>query len=471
MYKKLLFVSIIILLNGLTNTTALNLLVSVPQLAIVLYYVLSNKIEKAIFWHFIFFITSFTYYGDADTIGSGLTLVSYNYAKLKLIGFIGYSQIVAIILFALVLFRKHTNKSKIGPFFQFYKLITYFLVTGFGFGLIGFLFDHYYFEGLKTYGSYIIIIYIHTYILYKINSTILKKDLYEIALPLLVLITICSFLLNMINPEPLGGVSAGFYSFLLIPALLYNKKKLFILIGLFFLIYNSLFFSVSGKSIIMLFLFTIITFFLTFNKNLKASFFYRVIIFRVIVIICVILIPLISLIIGEYFSGSTLISSKIHQVSTLMEFIFFGEELKYIATSPYIRVTSLINILYEGLENPIILLFGRGYGGYFNDHFNYFSGLDLSNGAFSDSAILSGDYYTGHDTMVTVPMFNGLIGLYLLFKVVIKYLKFSRINYLALTVIPFVLLAFYHDSLIGVTGVLLLFVSTNGDLEKKKSKL
>jgi len=431
----------------------------------------SNKIEKAIFWHFIFFITSFTYYGDADTMESGLTLVSYNYAKLKFIGSIGYSNIVAIILFALVLFRKHTNKSKTGPFFQFHKLIRYFLITGFGFGLIGFLFDHYYFEGLKTYGSYIIIIYIHTYILYKINSTILKKDLYEIALPLLVLISICTFLLNMINPEPLGGVSAGFYSFLLIPALLLNKKKLFILIGLFFAIYNSLFFSVSGKSIIMLFLFTIITFFLTFNKNLKASFFYRVIMFRVIVIICVILIPSIALIINENFSGSTLISSKLYQVRTLMEFIFSLEGLKNVATSPYIRITSFINILYEGIQNPIILLFGKGYGGYFNDHFNFFSGLNLSNGAFSDDAIKSGDYYSGHDSLVTIPMFNGLIGFFLLLKVFVKYIKLSSKNYFALSVIPFLLLAFYHDTLIGVTGVLLLFLSTNGDSEKKKNKL
>ena len=423
----------------------------------------SNKIEKAIFWHFIFFITSFTYYGDADTTGAGLTLVSYNYAKLKLIGPIAYSQIVAIILFALVLFRKHTNKSKRGPFFQFYKLIRYFLITGFGFGLIGFLFDHYYFEGLKIYGSYIIIIYIHTYILYKINSTILKKDLYEIALPLLVLITICTFLLNMINPEPIGGVSAGFYSFLLIPALIYNKKILFILIGLFFVIYNSLFFVVSGKSIIMLFLFTIITFFLTFNKNLKASFPYRVIMFRVIVIICFILIPSIVLIINENFTGSTLISSKIYQIRTLMEFIFYGEGLKYVATSPYIRITSLINILYEGIVNPVILLFGKGYGGYFNDHFNFFSGLNLSEGAFSDDAIKSGDYYTGHDSLVTIPMFNGLIGFFFLLKVLIKYIKLSSKNYFALSVIPLLILVFYFDTLIGVAGVLLLFVSTHSE--------
>ena len=466
MYKKIIFIGIIVLLNGLTNTTLLNILISVPQFAIVLYYILINKIERAIFWHFIFLITSFTYYGDANTTEAGMTLVSYNYAKLKLIGPIGFSTIIAILLFAIVLMRTSVNKIKNKPFYQFYKLIKYFLITGFGIGLIGFLFNHYYFEGVIKYGSYIIIIYIHTYILYKINSTILKKDLHEIVLPMLVLFPICVFLLKMINPEIEDGAAASFYSMLIIPALLFNKKILFILIGLFFIIYNSMFFGTSGKSLIMLILFIVITFFLTFNKNVKASFPYRAKMFRVISIILIMLIPAIFLFINEKFDGSSLISSKMHQIRTVMEFIFYTGGLQNISVSPYIRLTSLINILHEGLENPIILLFGKGYGGYFNDHFYYFSGLDLSNGAFSAGAIKSGDYYSGHDTLVTVPMFNGLIGVFLLFKVVIKYIKLSSKNYIALSVIPFLILAFYFDTLIGVTGVLLLFVSTYSEKNK-----
>jgi hypothetical protein len=418
----------------------------------------NNKIENAIFWHFMFFITSFTYYGDANTSEAGITLASYNYAKLKLIGPIGYAYIIAILLFAIVLRRLPKRKSKNDLFYQFYKLIIYFMITGFGLGLIGFAFNQYYFEGLIRYGSYIIIVFIHTAILYRMNNTALREGLYEIVIPLLALFPICTFILNNINIEPLGVPAASFYTMLLLPALLYNKKISFILIGLFFLVYNSIFFGASGKGLVMLLIFAFITLYLSFTKNVKASYPIRARIIRIISVAFIISIPTIVLILNQTYGGSSFIVSKMYQVRTLVEFVFYRGDVQNIATSPYIRVTSLINILYEGLENPIILLFGRGYGGYFNDHLNYFDGLDLYRGAFSDSAILSGDYYSGHDTMVTVPMFNGLIGLYFLFKIVIKYIKYSKINFIALSVIPFLLLAFYFDTLMGVTGVLLLYI-------------
>ena len=369
-----------------------------------------------------------------------------------------------------MLLRKSTNKRKSEqPFYQFYKLVSYLLITGFVIGLMGFTFDHYYLKGLLQYGSYIIIIYIHTYILHKINNNTLRKDLLETVIPLLVLFPICTFLLKLINPELEGGTSAGFYSMLLIPALLFNKKILFVTIGLFFVIYNSIFFSTSGKSLLMLVLFIFFTFLLTYNKNIKALFPNRAKIFRILCTIFFLLIPTIILYITNQFGGSAIISSKMWQVKTLMEFIFLGEGLQLIANSPYIRITSLINVLYEGLSNPIILLFGNVYGGYFNDHFNYFSGIDLSKGAFSDIEIMSGDYYSGHDTIVTVPMLNGIIGFYFLFRVLIKYLKLSRKNYIALSAIPFLMLSFYYDTIIGVTGVLLLFVSTHSFLENEKT--
>ena len=470
MYKKIIFLFLIILLNGLTNVTILNTLISVPQFAIVLYFILTNKIERAVFWHFIFFITSYSYYGNAIETEALTNLTSYNYAKLKLIGPFGFSHIISILLFTKVLLRKSTNKRKSEqPFYQFYKLVSYLLITGFVIGLMGFTFDHYYLKGLLQYGSYIIIIYIHTYILHKINNNTLRKDLLETVIPLLVLFPICTFLLKLINPELEGGTSAGFYSMLLIPALLFNKKILFVTIGLFFVIYNSIFFSTSGKSLLMLVLFIFFTFLLTYNKNIKALFPNRAKIFRILCTIFFLLIPTIILYITNQFGGSAIISSKMWQVKTLMEFIFLGEGLQLIANSPYIRITSLINVLYEGLSNPIILLFGNGYGGYFNDHFNYFSGIDLSKGAFSDIEIMSGDYYSGHDTIVTVPMLNGIIGFYFLFRVLIKYLKLSRKNYIALSAIPFLMLSFYYDTIIGVTGVLLLFVSTHSFLENEKT--
>ena len=458
MHKKILFLFIIILLNGLTNTTKLNLLVSVPQFTIVLYFIFLNKIDKAIFWHFLFFITSFTYYGGANTTEAGISLVSYNYAKLKLIGPIGFSYIIAILLFVIVLKRQQKKKNDI--FHQFYKLITYFMITGFGIGFLGFAFYHYYFEGLIRYGSYTIIIFIHTIILYRNNREVLKKGFFEIIIPLLALFPIGTFVLHYLKPELIGAPAASFYTMLILPALLYNKKVLFILLGLFFLGYNFLFLETSGKSLVMVLIFAFITLYLSFTKKAKANFPIRTNIIRGVSVTFLVSIPTIVLILNQTYDGSSFIVSKMHQVGTLVEFVSFGGGVQNIATSPYIRVTSLMNILHEGIENPFILLFGRGYGGYFNDQLNLFAGLDLYRGAFTDSAILSGNYYSGHDTMVTVPMFNGFVGFYLLFAVLVKYLKFSRINFIALSVIPFLLLAFYFDTLMGVAGVLLLYIGS-----------
>lgn len=466
MHKKIIFLFIIILLNGLTNTTKLNLLVSLPQFAMVLYFIVFNKIDKAIFWHFLFFITSFTYYGDANTAEAGITLTSYNYAKLKLIGPVGFSHIIATLLFVRVLRRPLIKKNDV--FYQFYKFLIYLMITGFGLGFIGFSFSNYYNEGLVQYGSYVIIIFIHTAILYRMNDTVLNERFYEIIVPLLVLFPISTFILSIINPEIIGEPAASFYSMLLLPALLNKKKIAFILIGLIFLIHNSIVLGSSGKSLVMLLFFALFTLVLSFNKNVKLRLPIRSRIIRVISMSFIFSIPTIILILNQKYGGSSSIVSKMYQVRTLGEFILYGGNLQNISSSPYIRVTSLLNILYEGLRNPVILLFGKGYGGYFNDHFNYFSGLDLYRGAFSDRAILSGNYYTGHDTMVTIPMFNGVIGFYLLIKIIIKYFKLSRINFIALSVIPFLLLAFYFDTLIGVTGVLLLFVSTHNTLDLKR---
>jgi len=254
------------------------------------------------------------------------------------------------------------------------------------------------------------------------------------------------------------GIS--FYSLLLLPAILFQKDIKLLLVGLIFQFYNMINYGASGKSLILLLIMLIITFALSTKKEIKNKYPIRARFILIATIASIVLIPTFVTIIANTYGGSSFTVSKIYQVTTLLNFIFQKGDVVDIANSPYVRVTSLINVLYEGLQNPFVLLFGKGYGGYFQDHFNYFANLNLYQGGFSDKAILSGNYFTGHDTMVTVPMFNGLLGLYLILRIVWNCIKFSKNNYVILAAIPFLLLAFYFDTLIGVSGVLMLYAGS-----------
>lgn len=63
--------------------------------------------------------------------------------------------------------------------------------------------------------------------------------------------------------------------------------------------------------------------------------------------------------------------------------------------SSKIRFVSFVNIFHELTANPYYFLFGKGFGGYFEDQFMPFGGL-LSNGGFSEKWIAEGKFYKPH---------------------------------------------------------------------------
>lgn len=341
------------------------------------------------------------------------------------------------------------------------------MISGIGFGLVGLFLGKYYIEGFLNYSSYIIVVFIHADILLMMLNTTLKRRFLDIIAPLLALAPVVTFLLHQYNSEFSDSTGIALYSLLLLPALLYQKRIIINIVGLVFVFINMILYGASGKLLIFLIIILVVTIYLSFKNNLITQYPFRAFLIRIIVIIFLILIPAISILISEKYGGSQFIVSKIHQVKTLNDFIFSQSGVESIAPSPYVRVTSLINILYEGLSNPLVLLFGKGFGGYFQDHFQYFAHLDLSQGGFADKSILTGHFYSGHDTIVTVPMFNGIIGLFLILKLVWVCIFRSHKNYLLLASIPFLLLVFYFDTLIGVTGVLILYLGSGNAIKYK----
>lgn len=454
----------LLLIGGLTNTTPLNLVLTVPQITIILFFLVTNKLESAVFYHFLFLICSYTYYGSFEGISENLTIVSYNYAKLKIWGPIGYSQILSLALLIFIGLKYKTKSDRNCLFQKFYRLLIMFMITGFGIGLLGIALSDYFIEGMINYGSYILILFINASILLMMRGTTLRYRFLRTITPLLVLSPITTFIIHKIYPNMYDYTGISVYVMLLLPAMLFERKNnIYRLIGLIFWLYNAVYIYSSGKMILSFLIFLIVTFTLTMRKEIKKRFYIRAHFIRMAVIVLLLTLPIMITIVTGFIEKNEISSNiiyKIVQVKTLLKYLIGGSNIESVSSSPYIRITSLINILYEGLKNPLTLLFGKGYGGYFTDNFNFFSGLNLYNGAFSNKSIILGKFYTGHDTLVTVPMLNGILGLYLILKLVVRCLNYSRNNYIILSAIQFLLLIFYFDTLIGITGVLLLFVGS-----------
>ena len=173
------------------------------------------------------------------------------------------------------------------------------------------------------------------------------------------------------------------------------------------------------------------------------------------------LLPIFFLIISNLYNSLSSNKLLIHKIdSVFLLFNFFGgiDSLDLIPPSPRVRLGSFFNILYGQLKNPIILFFGQGYGAYFYDYFKVFDGIDLSF-AFRYEETISGRYGRPHDTIAAVPLSNGLFGLSLLVYLIFKYLSKIKYNFLAIAVLPWLLLTFYYNSQFALVGLVMLYAS------------
>lgn len=456
----------IILLNGILNGMPINLIITIPQFLLIFIYVLEKNIDKAVIWHFIFMITSYSIYNiDVDSGTDNIT--AYNYAKYKIFGPLSYSYLITLILFIYIHLKKNNSISIIeyikhnnALFYNYYNIVKYFMFYGLVIGLINVVFSDYYIDGIISYGGYIVIVFLHSYILLNIDGTLVKKYINYIFVDLLLVNVIIDSFINLFFEQSYNTTPLSAYTLLLIPSLLFKGNTIKKISAIALAFYNMINYGTGGKSLILLIIMLFVTLYLTFQKDVNIYNSIKIKFIRFTIILALLFLPAISLYIGDIYGGESFTVSKMYQVKTLINYIINDNNIYTIAESPYIRISSLQNILYEGIENPYALIFGKGYGGYFTDHYGYFTDIDLSKGAFSDIAIKNRQYYTGHDSLVTIPMFNGMFGLVLIIIYVLKCIKSSKYNYLLISSIPFLLLIFYYNTLIGITGVLLLYSGT-----------
>jgi hypothetical protein len=119
-----------------------------------------------------------------------------------------------------------------------------------------------------------------------------------------------------------------------------------------------------------------------------------------------------------------------------------------------------LNIFDNGIHNPFFLLFGRGYGGYFTDSLClFYDGINLGDGDYAAINIVMGKFSRPHSVYPATLLTGGVIGLFLVLTMGLKYAGRIKKNFLSFAAIPFLFTTFYFDSQIALTCIFLLFAS------------
>lgn len=444
----------IYILNVLCFGSVVNLLIAIPEFVIVIYFSLKGRIDKALFYHLIFLATSVTNVAIGDFAGA---LPQYNYFSYKIVGSITLSYLINIYILVLSIVKyKKIGFNKESLFYKLTRVVILLFIVGNILGIIGLTFFEYSFKFYITYNVYIVNLLIVMLSLLLNGTPFLKKQGSKHLYYLIVSAIFSSLFLFLIGCRLMyGGVNVAVspdmysFSFLLIAGLKQMGKSIRNIIII--IVYLLLMFlgGASGKS----FIFVLAAFGFLLFQYMGKDF------IRGAFIACL-GIGVVALIFTELNDGANqLFNSKLSQFLSLSQ--IFSGNIEGIERSPYIRVASAINIYKENIENPIYFLLGRGFGGYFTDSLNLFSGIDLYMGAFSPEQIEKGHFYSAHSSFVVVPLLNGFGGFLLLIKIVWKYISRVKLNYYALASFIWLFFMFYYNVLIAFIGVFFLFCSEN----------
>lgn len=453
--------------NVATIGSPLNIIVTIPQFVIVIKFLLDGDIKNATLLHFAFILISISsqgVYGMYDD----QNFLMYNYGTLKLIGPVRACYLVNIVLVAAINISKlRINKNSL--YYKMFKIMVYLAASGVVIGLCGFVLDPYYaLEGFVDNCVYMFVLLSSMYILLHIIDENAVKSAYYIGLIALMVGPVVSALgflfLHITSSYGMYDIAVNLdivnFCPLLLYGLLYVEKKQLLYISIAAYLFVAIL-AIGGKSIFGI-AFCLISFFflLVFDKETKNNHPKSAKLLRPFMFIIIVLIPVAVTKLGDSFAA--------YKVTSALS--IFSGDLSEVARSPFIRIASLINILYEGIQNPFILIFGNGYGGYFEDHFNYFEGLQLEKGAWHGEDLVTGRYHSGHDTIVVAPLLNGLFGLYLLIKISWQYIKRIKYNYFSAMAFLWIILVFYSNTILAYIGTFLLFASEydlNNSLIKK----
>lgn len=450
-FRLIMLISFIITLYNLfTIGHIIGLCLTIVQYIIVLVFILNKKIDYALFWHLFFISTSISTLATKGLTGGDSFLIGYNYATLKFVGPVSCSYLMSI--FILVFSFSNHNSVTRKTFLK--KLLNTFLflaISGNVLGILGFLFSKGY--STQTFIKFNVYIWFAIITLQtSIKNNKICRLYFHCASPLLcgcILATFTAFLFGVrttysVLEVPLSPDILFFAPILFVGLLYANKYKPYIIISLFLLLYlDSI--AIGGKSVFFyVFIICTIVYMFFSKKHVNLACKHTKKIRFVLIALLLYIATMIPTILNN---KDVLTGYKIYSALSI-----FSGEFDDISNSPAVRIAEFCNILYNNRNDMLHLFFGNGYGGYFTDELNLLSGLDLS-GGWSEEVISSGRYPTAHDTWSVVPLVNGIIGLFIIIYIAFYGIKEAPQNYLLLTVVPWLLLAFYanpHASFIAL---------------------
>lgn len=474
-YKKIAIVYFfIVLANILFLGSYNNLIVSSIQYIVVFRCLLNKKYEEAIFYHLSFIITSIAP-TTLLSVQDDISIPLLNYARIK-IGPVCLHYIISLILLFLSNGRS-ISIQKDSLFYQLYRVFLFLAVTGFVLGLVGFtLLSHYDLSSFLLYGTYIFIVIINMLVLQRYDTPrlyqLIRRNLPPIMGGAILATAVCYFLL---------GISGAYgeLNMVLQPDIVYfgilfllgfyeSKYKLFVLIvSILYIVMNLI--GATGHNIIIVALGLVYFLYHTyFSSEIKQMYPTSVTRARRLFII---LIPFIVFAILSYVSMGDLFLIKLNNVFSL-----FSTDVSEVDTSPYVRIATTMNIWDNNKYNPIAIIFGQGYGGYFTDSLHMFGGIDLTDGGWPLNDVRTGRFTRGHDTFATVPLVNGFGGLLFLILIIFKYAKFTCKSYMAYAIFPWVVFTFYFNINYAIIGICYLYAAdtklryTKQNLEKTIAK-
>jgi hypothetical protein len=437
----------LILINFLFHETPYNLIVSIPQIIIVGLFAIKGNYNKAFLYHIIFTLTCSAIPSSQIAEPGEYLYTLSNYSKLKIYGPISFSSILFIIIFLSVLVNKNKIKYKL-PGNNLLDINNFLIITFILGSLIGFI-NLFFDNNLNGFRDGIV--YVGTligYILIAINlEGNYARKIILLILKIILLSPIVIYILWLLGQ----GVDYGedmttlyfeplLYWPLLLLCIIYYKSNIYFIISLISFI-GILFLGGLGGKIFLILLFYIILLvcvLIRYNSNFYKLF-YFFIIFSFF---------LISLFIFNF--ESNLFSHKINSFRSLM---YLDQDL--VESSPLIRIYEIFLIYHKYSSNIISLLFGNGFGSTYTDSLGLFNFLDMKN-AFSYDEIASGIFYHAHDSIPSVFLFGGLVGLIYLIIVSLYYFKLSFNNILYSSFFPFLFVSFYFNYQFATIGCLLI---------------
>lgn len=465
--KHIAFLVVLIILNSITHEHILGAIIAVPQFVFVLFLLFTGQTKRAFFFHLVFTITCipipFSTLINPDEITHGL----FNYSKFKIVNPIGVFHLITFLFIAVVMKKKNAMDKK-SLFYLLYKTLLYLALSGFFLGIIGLMFQQFYIKYFISYSVYMFTIIATMFILMRLHTRAFLYKIFQmvievmIAAPIAALITAFSGFTTSYGGSGIDiaiVLDVVYFSMALLFSFYQFKHYQLPVFAFLITLYLLTDGGMGGKGIIFMGIVILIFFSWTILRKPVLNFWAK----KRRLILKMLIVPFvagIALFVWVVFDDKryALFIYKLENV-WLMVNIFEGKEgLLKIPESPRVRFIEIINIVYEQLHNPFYLIFGKGYGSYFSDNLGLLPLLD-SKYSFPAEEIFANRMGSPHDTFSAVPLANGWLGFLVLYRMVFKYFRRIRHNFLAFAAIPWLGFVFYYNPIFGLVAMLMLYAS------------